>query len=352
VTVELNQTSGAIACTVDQRPIDVTLGDFSRRGCAVDPGVERMLRPTEVGLDADSVAVCDSSNDLYVTTSPDSVCPSFSFYTLFGCDLSSEAACNRTFWDLQNTPPGWWPCSEGSRTLFGIGDARFATDAQDDRLFSVVFRNGTPIVALDALAIAIVVGDRQIVFSGDALTLVDNDGNGAFNTGDVVHVGERNNELTRATIESGTYDVVVVGLSDAEVFGSYQPFALDTVDLIEVTATDAPAIVTNGIDDVAIVTFAGPSDADPRPFAGLSGRAYVGGELPIALTAHVHRDANADGLFGPGDEVMLRDVEGDTFSTLSVEVLQSFGGTLYLSLFTDVGVDTPVDLAYVSVEVQ
>lgn len=351
VTVALDQTLGTISCVVDDRAIDVVLGDFAAVGCAADPAAGNVTRPGDTGPAADSTMICDSG-DVYVTTNPDSVCPSFISYTLYGCDVSSEAACRASFWDLQDNQPGWWPCGEGSGTTFNIVDAVFATDGVDERLFSVAFRNGTPIIAIDDLVVTVVVGDTPITLSGDALTLIDNDNNGAFNAGDVVHVGEVANEFTRATVRAGVYLVRIEGLVDAEVYGAWQPFALPTIDVIDVSAVDAPAVVSDGIDDVAILTFVGPAGAVGQPFSGLSARAYVGGEIPIQLTAHVERDVDGDGLFEPGDTLMLKDLDGDGFDTLSIAMLRSLGGLLYIQVQTAVGVDAVATLAYVDVQVQ
>lgn len=76
-------------------------------------------------------------------------------------------------------------------------------------------------------------------------------------------------------------------------------------------------------------------------------------ETAPSTSAHVHHDANGDGLFGPGDQVMLRDiVSNPVYDSLTVEVLNTFGGILCIDLGSDVGVDSPRSLSFTTAEVE
>jgi hypothetical protein len=301
---------------------------------------------------------CDEYAELLVTLDVASVCPSFRRYALVGCsDLSSEQACRATFWDLENNPPGapsWWPCNfgndQGPRLV--VGDPREARDGVDAQLFTLTYRGGVQQLAVDDVEIALVIAGVEVPL---AATLTDRDGNGVFNFGDVLVVGEATDALSPATAP-GNYTVSVrVGGTPLEVFGLYAPVPLPEVAPIEVTAADAPAAITDGIDDIAVVTYAG--DGVGHPFSALSVHVLVGGELPLSFSAAgggvlAHVDADGDGLFEPGDALVFREESTEPFASLTREVVESFSGLLYVTVNVDVGENAPRSLAYTTVEVQ
>jgi len=359
LTVEISGSTGDALCVLDDRPLDVALQPgIETAGCAEDPVRDAYTRPTEEGLPAGSAMFCDEYADLLVTLDTDSVCPSFRRYALVGCsDLSSEQACRQTFWDLTNTPPGppgWWPCSFGNTDSprFTLSDLRQATDALDARLFSLTFRGGLQQFEIGAVNVSLVIGGAEVPL---AATLVDHDGNGVFNFGDTLTIGERSNDLTTQT-PPGNYAVRVrIGDIDVEVLGAYAPVPIPEVTPIDVTASDAPAEITDGIDDLAIVTYAG--EGVGHPFSALSVHVLVGGELPLSFSAAgggviAHNDVDGDGLFEPGDALLFREESAEPFSSISREVLQNFGVFLYVTVMVDVGENAPQSLANTTVEVQ
>jgi hypothetical protein len=341
LTVNIDSTFGEATCVLDDRALTVALSpSIGRLGCAEDPVRDDYIRPTSQGLDAGSAAICDDFGDLLVTEQAQSVCPSFRRYALVGCsDLSSEDACRETFWDLTASPPGWWPCNGfNPQPRLRILDAAFATDDVDDQLFSLQFSDGLLQLDEDDLEVAVVVGGEAIVLSA---TVVDNDNNGVFNVGDVLRVGESDeNEFTTAFVP-GAYPIRVRGGDvELEVFGVYQPVAVAEPALISISAVDADDVISDGIDDIAIVTYEG--DGVGHPFSALSATYLIGGELPISVSVAgggvvVALDQDGDGLFEPGDAIMIRDENTETWGGMSLEALNTFGGILYISLAVEVG---------------
>ena len=96
-------------CPPGSRAIEMDLPDASnvREG---GKGLEHgWLDPTVDAHDRECVAA-DGWYDVVFTTDVDSVCPDVGRYDLVGCsDLTSEAACRATAWDLVGSEPSWWP---------------------------------------------------------------------------------------------------------------------------------------------------------------------------------------------------------------------------------------------------
>ena len=351
MTVSIDNSLGEATCILDDRQLNVALAPgLETLGCAEDPIRDDYVQPGAQGLDAGSAAVCDDFGDLLVTSQAGSVCPSFRRYALVGCsDLSSADACRQTYWDIQNTPPSWWPCQGGADvTTVRVFDHHFATDANGDALFSLSFTRGVAQIDPNDVEVEIIVGGIPVRLPRGAVTLVDNDGNGVFNFGDVLTVREVNNEFTTES-PLGAYAVT---LHTAGVVipaqGGYAPVPTPDVTPIEISAVDAEATITDGIDDIAIVTYEG--DGVGHPFAALSITMLVGGELPLTMSAAnggllVAEDLDGDGLFEPGDSFLVRDTNIETFGSLSTEMIRSFGGFLYLTLQVEVGEGIVVPLA-------
>jgi hypothetical protein len=358
MTVTIDNDLGTVSCVLDDRPVAVELlADIEFLGCAADPERHTLHRAAaQDAWPAGAEGICDNSNgfyDLYVTEQANSVCPSFRVYTLEGCsDMSSEQACISTYWSDFGNEPGWWPCAfETDVPALFVEETLHATDDNDAQLFAIRWYAGAGDLDLSRLSVVIETGNGNVTLDGAALSLVDNDQNGVLNAGDRVRVGETNNEFTTNTAP-GRYLVRVL-LDGAPIStqgeGAYEPVELPTFTAVELTAVDAPAAITDDIDDVAIVTYSG--EGPGVAFDTLSARGYLGGEYPLAFTVVAQNDLDGDGLFEPGDSALLRDGAGD-FEQATPELLAAFGGFIYLSLHAEVVENVIVDVGYANADLQ
>ncbi len=343
MTVNIDNTFGEATCLLDDRALSVALAaNIASLGCEEDPVRDDYVRPGAQGLPAGSAAVCDDYGDLLVTEQADSVCPSFRRFALVGCsDLSSESACRATYWDISGAAPGWWPCQggEGETTLV-VGEQRLCTDDNQDELFSLRYSRGLELLDVNELEVAVMIGGEALVLPSSGIILVDNDNNGVLNLGDIIRVTETNNEFT-TSFAAGAYPIRVRNAgADVFVFGGYQPVPAPVVEPIDISAVDADDVISDDIDDIVVVTYEGVGVG--YPFSALSATLYVGGELPLSMSfagggVVVTRDVDGDGIFEPGDQFTIRDETTETYASMSREVLQSFGGVLYLSVQVEVG---------------
>jgi len=51
--------------------------------------------------------------ELVIAARPGDTCKGLTHYTLRGCDIATELACELPEWDYTAAPPSWWPCTGG-----------------------------------------------------------------------------------------------------------------------------------------------------------------------------------------------------------------------------------------------
>jgi hypothetical protein len=362
-----------VECVIDDAVVPVELdesGALDGLACVADPDQHTYQRPGDEGLPLGSVGEClesgDGWYDVAFTVDIDSVCPDIGRYDLYGCsDLTSADACRASSWDLRFDEPAWWPCKfsglEGPGEPFlVVVDEEAAVTPGVDVLFAVEFGDGFGVFPLSSLSVSIVIDDEGSevpldIASADALA--DNDDNDGFSTGDVITVREPADrpDLFHAASLPGNYLVIV--RVDGQVVGgagarSFQPvLAPSTVDVVT-SGVDAPALISNGPDDVALVRYDSGS-AGAFALDDVWVTCQLGGLIGVAFSTDEEQqyhegtlllsvDENGDGLFGAGDTLTLR--ERDVLpeglqSPLNPEGLASFSPALYCNVLVDVGFD-------------
>jgi hypothetical protein len=361
--VQIAEDDDSVSCTVDDTPVPVALEASARvasLGCAADPQSHQMTRPQDdEGIPADAAGVCvavDGYYDLYITLTPDSVCPSFRLYTLAGCaDTTSLEACRASSWSLLGDEPAWWPCKYSAGELAFFFEEPAIVGDGIDTLFSISWFDGLGQIDVSALEVEIEQIDGPVRIGAAGLAHGDTDGNGVWNAGERVVVSEIDDTFNTSTAP-GTYAVRLlvdgVALESREYF--WQPRPLPEVPQIALTAVDAAAPITDGVDEVALLAYVGEGPA--FAFDGLVVHGYVGGELPLSFQAGdgglvLTTDANGDGAFGPGDTLLLLD-GGDPFYSLTPDVIASFGAHLYLSLSAEIAFHTSAYVGAAEVDLQ
>lgn len=354
-------------CVVDARPVPVQLydeGEVQFLACAPDPLASTVTMPTDdEPLPAGVIMQCGEGDfgwSLYTTDEVNSVCPTVREYALVGCsDFSSEDACRATFWDIEDNEPGWWPCGSTRVLVYSSAPGAFATDGIDV-IAEFAWGQGEGQVPFDALVVTAQLstdGGPQAI-AAEHLEINDNDGNGVFNRGDSMVVREPSNVFTPQSAP-GNYTVyldseVPLAALDREHLGAttFVPVELPAAPQIEITAADALAPVQVGAAGVFTVTYAsesGPTFAVEKLSAG----AYVGGEYPIRLRpAGLEVDANADGLFGPGDTLLFEDDDTFEYNDLNPEMVQNFGNLLYVDLQAEYVFNTVAAIGFADVEIE
>lgn len=357
-----------VECVIDNAAVPVELDDtaLASLACAADPDRHIPQRPSEdVGLPAGAVGACvaagDGWQDVRYTVDPDSVCPDVERYDLVGCsDLTSEAACDATSWNLLGSEPAWWPCSGfDGLGITVIDDEGALTDGVDD-LFGLVMFEGFGSFLIDDLAVVIEGPNGSLTLSSDAFTLDDADNNGAWSVGDALTVHELVGSSFTADTLPGAYPVRIyaggIEVLPEHGFRSWQPGVFPTITPLEVTAVDAPAPLTFDADQIALVTWTGVNRA-PLALEDVRVNCALGGELPVSFGDNLATDAAAmeladdvddDGLFSRGDTLLLVERTNLAFG-LDPEGLSSFGGLLYCDLSIDVGFNAFVSAAHFTV---
>jgi hypothetical protein len=200
----------------------------------------------------------------------------------------------------------------------------------------------------------------DITLQPAGFVLVDADENGVFNAGDRLVVGETGNRVTTRS-PAGAYRVrVTIDGVDTNPFQTmyYVPVEAQQITMVSIFAADAAAPITDGVDDIAVVTHLGfEGDAFGFPFSDITASVLVGGELPLDLGPEtgsllVANDVDGDGLFENGDSLLLRDPGTGPFQQLSPEVIASFTGTLSLTMYVRTGVNTRLPFGFTEVVVQ
>ena len=354
--VVYDEADDSVACTIDDGAVVVELaadGAAAAMACAADPEAHVVHRPADVEGDAlppHAAAVCEPVDgywDLYVTETPDSVCPSFRQYALVGCaDTTSEQACVQSFWNDLGEEPAWWPCKFGDGTtpaLF-VEDPAFATDDLDV-LFTLSWFDGFGQIDADDLTLVFTMDDEGATrtWERDGLELIDGDGDGAFGVGDRLVVREVVDVFGPDT-PFGNYPFTIAGVERW-----YAPVARPPAPDHDLVVVDAAAPITDGVDEVMRVEYPA-GDGDAYPTAGLSVHAYIGGEFPwrvsVAGGGVAVVDVDGDGAFGPGDALRVSEEAGDDGAPLTPDMIASFTGTLYVSVIVDVGFNASVAMGY------
>jgi hypothetical protein len=342
VTLSIDD-NGIPGCVIDDRAVAVELrDDISVLGCAPEGDSGEPIRADRVeGIPVDAAATCevglaDGVFDVIYTAEPNSVCPSLTTLSLVGCDTSSEAACRATFYDLAANPPSWWPCSFGNGTQRYVYQENAATrlTSSRDALFEYSYFEGLDAFPLASLRVEMDLADGSVV-SDFALTVTDADGNGVWNAGDRIAVVEGVERFDVDT-PAGNYPLRLLAGDEVIVAGSFaMPVAFPTVPVLTFVAADAPAALTEGIDDLCTVTW---TEGESAPFAvaGISVRGYIGGEWPFGglgsegvLT--LLDDVDNDGLFGRGDTLLVRD-HPEGFNNVTADLLQAFGAMTFIEV--------------------
>lgn len=321
-TVRFVEEGERVRCVIGDEPLALVISSdpaIARVACDADPEGSRPRRPdAQTPVPAGALAQCQLAGfSLVYVEDPNLACPAVTRYDLFGCDDPSDsAACEATFWDDSFTPPPWWPClnydDTGETTtpplLLGLLPKLEPLTAGADELFTVAFYAGTRQLVPGELSVEIALDTRTINLSGEALELIDADGNGVFNSGDALKVREVTNVLDEET-PYGSYPVRLKGPGGAVLFeelwvsGTPEPVWLDLV------VTDDPSPATNGLDDAFAIHYNG------------EGPSYRADDLRVELDILVDFqfrtgegltlvDRDGDGRFSPGDSLKVREVEG------------------------------------------
>jgi hypothetical protein len=173
------------------------------------------------------------------------------------------------------------------------------------------------------------------VISDFALTVTDTDGNGVWNVGDRIAVVE-GVERFNVDTPAGNYPLRLLAGDEVIVAGALaMPVAFPGAPVLTFAAADAPAALTDGIDDLCTLTW---TDGESAPFAiadiGVSG--YIGGEWPFGGLGSegvlvLLDDVDNDGLFGRGDTLLVRD-HPEGFNNVTAELLPAFGAMTFIDV--------------------
>lgn len=343
ITIGVDDNDGFF-CGIDDRAVPVALrDDIATLGCAPLGDTAEPVRADAVdGIPAGAAVECQPADGYYdVVYAEDfaSVCPDIRTVALVGCDTTSEETCRATYWDLVGDEPGWWPCTfdNGEEPRFFIEAGTLLTTSEDP-LFSLRFGSGVAQLPLDGMRVEIDLPGGGVADDFD-LVVDDSDSNGAFNVGDSIVVRERSDVFNLDSVP-GYYPVRLVA-GDVVIFetGYGPPVAPPVAPVLGFTAADAPAVVTDGVDDLFFVTWT-TGDAGPFAVSEIFVNGYLGGELPVGgdgASGHLvlTGDENGDGLFGRGDTLLVRETAEQAF--INADTLRSFGSEVF-----GVGVSVPV----------
>jgi hypothetical protein len=342
VTLSIND-DGIPGCVIDDRAVAVELrDDIAILGCAPEGDSGQPIRADRVdGIPVDAAATCevglaDGVFDVVYTADATSVCPSLTTLSLVGCDTSSEAACRATFYDLAANPPSWWPCRFGNGTRRYVYQENPATQltSSPDALFEYAYFEGLDAFPLASLRVEMDLADGSVI-SDFALTVTDSDGNGAWNAGDRIAVVEGVERFDVDTL-AGNYPLRLLAGDEVVVAGSFaMPVVFPAAPVLTFVAADAPAALTDGIDDLCTVTWTDGAFA-PFSVADISVTGFIGGEWPFGGLGSegvlvLLDDVDNDGLFGRGDTLLVRD-HPEGFNNVTADLLQAFGAMTFIEV--------------------
>ncbi len=180
--------------------------------------------------------------------------------------------------------------------------------AIDALAFSITSVQGEGNYALSQLSVQVYVyGEFPVLFPSDALTLVDNDGDGRFGEGDTLDVTEFDHPFTIDDNGNSPVSILVrTGVNTAV------PISTGYVLWNRYTATvaEAPLAPTDGLDTLAVITV---TNATPTAFVDvlLYAQIYRDGTSrqlePSALALDL-LDNDGDGLVSRGDILTVREL--------------------------------------------